>query len=156
MAPTMPDRECPRCWEPLEPEDREVFGPNVTVDICPECDGEFLDEGEIRRLTGDRDLHKLLTDYLGIDADSDLVCPDCGGLMDAEYLQLQDETVEVDVCLDCKGVWLDDGELAKLQDASADFGDIDDAKRAEIWDEKTAGPRRRGLLGRLLGGLRRR
>lgn len=156
MGGLMPDRECPRCWEPLEEATREVFGPDVTVDICPACSGEFLDEGEIKRLTGDRDLHKLLTEYLGRDAESELVCPDCGGLMDAEMLDLEDEAVEVDVCMACHGVWLDDGELAKLQETTVDFGDLDDEKLAEIWDAKTSSGRRKGLLGRLLGGLRRR
>lgn len=156
MGGPMLDRECPRCWEPLEEEEREVFGPNVTVDVCPSCDGEFLDEGEIKRLTGDRDLHTLLTDHLGVDADSDLVCPGCGDVMDAELLELEDETVEVDVCLGCRGIWLDDGELAKLEEATADFGELDDAKRAEIFDAETGGRRRKGLLGRLLSRLRRR
>lgn len=152
----MPERECPRCWEPLEEETRAVLGPDVTVDVCQECHGEFLDEGEILRLTGDRDLHKLLTDYLGVDADSDLVCPSCGDVMDAELLELEEQTVEVDVCLGCHGIWLDDGELAKLQDATVDFGDLDDATLAEAWDAETSGHRRKGLIGRLLGGLRKR
>lgn len=150
--------DCPRCFKPLAEETREPpgLGRSVTVDVCPECDGEFLDEGEIKRLTGDRDLHKLLTDHLGLDADSDLICPSCGGLMDAEFLELEDETVEVDVCLTCHGLWLDDGELATLQEATVDFGDLSDEKLAEIWDANQSQGRRKGLLGRLLGGLRRR
>lgn len=132
-----------------------MFGPDVTVDVCPLCEGEFLDKGEIQRLTGDRDLHKLLTEYLGVGADSELVCPNCGDVMDAEMLELEDQMVEVDACIGCHGIWLDDGELAKLQEASADFGDLDDEKLAEIWDAKTSPGRRKGLLGRLLGGLRR-
>lgn len=152
----MADRECPRCWRPLEEEERSVFGPDVTVDVCPSCHGTFLDEGEIKRLTGDRDLHKLLTNYLGVDDDGELVCPSCGGLMDAELLELEETSVEVDACLDCFGIWLDDGELAKLERTTADFGDLDDEKRAEIWDAQVAEGRRRGLLGRLLAGLRGR
>lgn len=152
----MATMECPRCWKPLDEQARDVFGPDVTVDACPACQGEFLDEGEIKRLTGDRDLHKLLTEYLGSDADSDLVCPGCGDVMDAEALTLESGTVEVDVCLGCRGVWLDDGELAKLEETGTDFGDLDDEKLAEIWDQRVAEKRRKGLLGRLLGGLRGR
>lgn len=153
----MSDRECPHCWEPLAEEQREVFGPDVTVDVCPECDGEFLDEGEIKRLTGDRDLHELLTEYLAREAESELVCPACGGLMDAEMIDVEDQEgeVEVDVCHDCHGIWLDDGELAKLQEAAVDVDELDDEKLAEMWDARTSGRRRKGLLGRLLGKLRR-
>lgn len=149
------DRECPHCWEPLVEEQRDVFGPDVTVDVCPECEGEFLDEGEIKRLTGDRDLHELLTEYLAKEAESELVCPNCGGLMDAELVPFEDGDVEVDACHECHGLWLDDGELAKLQRAEVDVDDLDDAKLAELWDRRTSGERRRGLLGRLLGKLRR-
>lgn len=151
------ERECPRCWVALEPEKRAVFGPDITVDVCPQCSGEYLDKGELKRLTGDRDLHALLTKHLGVDADSDLVCPSCGGIMDAEYLEVDKDTeVEVEVCLDCKGLWLDDGELAKLQDAETDFSKLSPEKQAEIFDAKVAESRRKKALGGLFGGLRKR
>lgn len=151
-------RECPRCWKPLQEERRSVFGPDVTVDLCPQCSGEFLDRGEIRKLTGDRDLHKLLTKHLGIDSDSQLLCPACGGLMDAEHLELESATVEVDVCLSCHGVWLDDGELGKIKESDVDHSDLSSEKVAEIFDAKVASDRQRAAnstLGRILRGLRR-
>src|SRR5439155_1266495 len=68
------------------------------------------DKEEIRKLTGDWSLNKLLTKYVGLDSDSQLVCPNCGGLMEIEDAG----NVRVDACLDCKGVWLDAGELERL------------------------------------------
>ena len=44
-------------------------------------------------------------------------CPKCG-------MQLQEETlneVAVDICPDCRGIWLDDGELAKLTEGQKGF-----------------------------------
>src|SRR5439155_669316 len=79
-------------------------------DVCPKCKGIFLDKEEIRKLTGDWSLNKLLTKYVGLDSDSQLVCPNCGGLMEIEDAG----NVRVDACLDCKGVWLDAGELERL------------------------------------------
>lgn len=150
---TMPDRECPRCWEPLQEETRDAVGPSVTVDVCPDCDGLFLDEGELLRVTGDVDLHRLLTEHLGADSDSDLVCPSCGGLVDAECLEVEDGEAEVDVCLDCHGVWLDPGELEALDASTADHGDLSEEKRAELHDAGASGGG--GLLRSILGSLRR-
>ena len=103
-------RECPRDWSPLRKEPRKTLLRTVAVDVCPKCRGIFLDEGEIKALTGSSYLHRLFTKYLGLDADSQLVCPNCGGLMDGEDAG----DVRVDVCLTCKGAWLDAGELERL------------------------------------------
>lgn len=103
-------RECPRDWTRLTKESRHTHHRTVEVDACPKCQGIFLDKNEIRKLTGDWSLNRLLTKYLGLDSDSQLVCPNCGGLMDMEDAG----NVRVDVCLDCNGVWLDAGELERL------------------------------------------
>lgn len=153
MPPTSLRRDCPRCHVPLHQERREAFFP-VTVDVCPKCDGEFLDKGELLRLTGNRPLHTFLTKYLGVDSDSSLVCPACGGIMDLEDAA----GIKVDVCLQCYGVWLDKGELDRLKDADPKaFKDLSPAKRAELFDAANAQKRERdAALRNLLGGLRRR
>ena len=150
-------RECPRCWVALVPEKRKVPGPDITVDVCPNCSGEYLDKGEIKKLTRNRDLHTLLTKHLGVDSDSELVCPGCGGVMDAEYLDADKETtIEVDVCLTCNGVWLDDGELAKLAKSETDFSKLSDEKLAELFDASEATRRQKAAMGGLFGMLRKR
>ncbi|MFO1535127.1 MAG: zf-TFIIB domain-containing protein [Thermoplasmatota archaeon] len=142
-------RECPVDWTPLQPRTSARGRVEVTVDSCPKCNGTFLDQGELGRLTGNRDLNTLLTKHLGIDSDSPYVCPRCGGLMDAE----QAGAVRVDVCLSCKGVWVDRGELEALQaDTSTDFGTLSPAKQAELHDEQRAKARdRKAFWGRLFG-----
>jgi len=98
---------------------------SVEADVCPKCNGIFLDKKEIRALTGSSSLHALLTKFLGLDSDSRLVCPNCGGLMDGEDAG----DVRVDVCLDCNGVWLDAGELNRL-------AEMDDAQFREFTPDK--------------------
>ena len=44
-----------------------------------------------------------------------MFCPACRG---AEMFVLEFERVEIDYCPDCKGVWLDSGELALVGDRS--------------------------------------
>lgn len=139
--------ECPRDRAPLVAKEHEVRGPNVVADHCPKCEGIFLDEDELAKLTGKRNVNQLITEYLGVDSGSQLVCPNCGGLMDDEHFQGQSEKVTIDVCLTCHGVWLDAGELeaiAKLDDKS--FDELTPEKRAEVFDQDMA--RARGMRGR--------
>jgi len=132
-------RECPRCWVPLKTRIDKVWGlVSVEVDECPKCDGIYLDDGELKKLTGNRSLAKWLTKYLGIDSDSGLICPRCGGMMDAE----RPEGIEVDVCLTCHGIWLDAGELealSQLEDSQFKRSALSNEKLAELFDEEKAG-----------------
>ncbi len=40
--------KCPKCAVEM----RSVALPNLTVEICPECRGIFLDDGELEKLGG--------------------------------------------------------------------------------------------------------
>ena len=121
------------------------------MDVCPTCQGIFLDKKEIRTLTGSSNLHELLTKYLGLDSDSALVCPNCGGLMDGEDAG----DVRVDVCLDCNGVWLDAGELNRLTTMNeAEFRDFTPEKIEEILKAKDIKHKeRRDAIRSLFRGL---
>jgi Zn-finger nucleic acid-binding protein len=106
--------DCPKCQVRMNSLDIEVKWRTVTVDACPKCNGLWLDKGELKEIIGDRKLTEYLTKDIGTKTESPLVCPRCGGLMDYQHA----EDVEVDVCLSCRGVWLDAGELAELEDVS--------------------------------------
>jgi Zn-finger nucleic acid-binding protein len=136
--------DCPKCQVRMREMDAQVPGRKVMLDACPECHGIWLDRGELRKIIGDRKLTDYLTKDIGTKTESPLVCPRCGGLMDYQHA----EDVEVDVCLDCRGVWLDAGELAELQDI-ADGGFEGDVyyKAAEKLEEMEA-DRSRTLLER--------
>lgn len=130
---------CPRDKTPLEEREHEIPGLNVFADHCPKCEGVFLDEDELKRLTGKRNVNQLITEYLGIDVGGDLVCPSCGGLMDDERFKGVEGEITIDVCTACHGVWLDKGELeaiAKLDDKS--FDKLSEEKRAEVFDQDMA------------------
>lgn len=149
-------RECPRCWVEMKKVKVRVIGRDVTIDNCPRCDGVFLDDGELKKITRNRSLHIFLTKYLGIDSDSKLLCPHCKGLMDTEDAG----GVEVDVCIKCHGVWLDAGELESLKEkGEEEFEEIPDYKIAELFDEKVAKARekeRNSFLRKMFGGIARR
>lgn len=97
-------------WTPLAKETRKPFRESVEVDMCPKCQGIFLDKKEVEPMTGSHRLHKVLSKYTGLDSDVQVLCPNCGGLMTA----MDAGGVRVDVCIDCFGVWFGAGELDKL------------------------------------------
>lgn len=110
----------------------EVAGPNVAIDFCPDCYGVWLDRDELKKLLGEKEVTDYLTKDIGTQAKSSLICPRCRNLMDIERA----EQVEVDVCLKCRGVWLDQGELEGLKEVpEGGFQADETAKAEEKWEE---------------------
>ena len=144
------DRECPRHFVPMQSE--VITGRRDTaVEVCPECEGIYLDRKEILRLTGNEPLFRLTTTDLGLDSDSKLLCPACGGIMDAEH----PGGIEIDVCMTCNGVWLDRGELDQLQKLShAEVAEYSPEKSAELERASHVKANRRAQQQRQLGFLR--
>lgn len=143
--------DCPRCWVETKREEVEILGPNIFIDICPKCNGIWLDPGELGKLLKDRKLTDYLTKNIGTQSKSQLVCPRCGGLMDIETA----EDIEVDVCLTCRGVWLDAGELEELRTKSKEGFRGDELEKAQEKYEEMAKRSRERSLSRFFGRLRR-
>ncbi len=94
---------------------------SVRIDRCPECAGSWYDVNELRLLK-DKEAHG---DYRWIDfglwkemdkfrADSQerYVCPSDGRPMTT--VRYGDSPVLVDICSECKGVWLDHNEYERI------------------------------------------
>lgn len=136
--------KCPKCQVMLNELDAGIPGKKLMVDACPDCHGIWLDRGELKKFIGDRKLANYLTKDIGTKTESPLVCPRCGGLMDYQHA----EDVEVDVCLDCRGVWLDAGELAELQGVADSGFEGDELYKAVEKVEEMEADRSRTLLER--------
>ncbi|MBK6512904.1 MAG: zf-TFIIB domain-containing protein [Polyangiaceae bacterium] len=112
---------------------REQHRVGIEIDRCPTCGGAFLDAGELeaverggkaaRRQPGaeaalemfqrSHQLAKRPDDAVEVNEEPPLDCPRCGETMfEREW---STTLVMVDVCLDCRGVWLDAGELESLE-----------------------------------------
>lgn len=127
--------ECPRCFTKTIRKEVKVFGPNIEIDICPKCNGIWLDSGELGKMIKDKKITDYLTKDIGTKTESKLVCPRCGGLMDIEKA----DDIEVDVCLTCRGVWLDEGELEDLKSKSKiGFKGDELEKYMEKWEDMFA------------------
>ena len=143
----MMKRDCPRCFDRLEKKSLKKGLWSVETDVCKLCNGLYLDRGELLKLTSNRPLHDITTKYLGVDSDSKLLCPGCGSIMDMESVG----GVEIDVCLQCNGVWLDSDELEQLKELdSDDIEKLSPEKLAELYDANMAVPTS-GILSWLFG-----
>jgi len=120
--------ECHRCWVEMDKKEIEIFGPNIVIDVCPKCKGIWLDKGELGKLLKDRKLTNYLTRHIGTKSRSPMVCLKCGMTMDIEKA----DDIEVDVCLTCEGVWLDQGELEALEAKSKEGFE---GNRLAKWEE---------------------
>ena len=140
-------RDCPRCFSELKSETLRKGIWNIEIDKCDSCLGVYLDKGELMTLTGNRPLHHLTTKHLGIDSGSELLCPSCGSVMDDEH----PGGVEIDVCLQCNGVWLDKKELDLLKELdSSILKTLSPEKMAELYDAEQSVPSG-GLFSWLFG-----
>ncbi|HXG21339.1 MAG TPA: zf-TFIIB domain-containing protein [Methylomirabilota bacterium] len=105
--------KCPKC----RTESFTAFSwREVTVDRCASCHGIWFDEQELPQLlsAGPRQLTPLLEGSENEDLNSKRGnCPRDGSPLVRMYSAIN-RSVVVDICLDCRGIWLDGGEFEKL------------------------------------------
>ena len=105
--------KCPKCeTETLG----EYFVENVAVDRCSTCDGIWFDAHELSQLLaedaqqiaslGRGSAHEQTDDKKGR-------CPRDESELLRVYSAI-DKSVVLDACAECRGIWLDGGEFAKL------------------------------------------
>jgi len=135
------DKECPHCAVRLK-ERPYVADSDLMIDFCPDCEGVWLDSGEIVALKGlahDPENRRLrlmravweLRQKAGI-ADP-MMCPKCSRPTLNELNT--GEGVSVDFCGDCKGVWFERGELGRMVELSKDIPNLEDSlQRAQDTD----------------------
>jgi Zn-finger nucleic acid-binding protein len=125
-------RNCPVCKTGL----RAIYVDNVTIDFCPGCRGSWFELDELQSVYERRDfLAELLLPALPhlardpvrcthcdnhpsrfekictqCNAPVEFLCPGCGKPLESTERQ----ALNIDCCHDCKGVWLDGGELTLL------------------------------------------
>ena len=109
-------RICPRCSTGLEPRSVTSDTFAITVDDCKDCDGLFLDRGELGRLAPDSAAVEELASQLSREPEDglhDIKCPHCTGQMHLTIIP--EPEVQLDICGGCNGIWFDQNELEALQ-----------------------------------------
>ena len=104
---------CPRCTYPVA----TVLTESVEVDHCSRCGGTFFDTGEAPRVFGEGARVETWRElWLAEEASPSLLrCPKDETRMLAHDVSLLDQSVLVDVCPHCFGMWLDREEGLQLR-----------------------------------------
>ena len=90
---------------------------SVEVDICPGCGGSWFEKSELASV--DKivepvafEIRKLPSVDQQLKA---LTCPACSSVIMNKAYHNRDNKVIMDYCPQCKGIWLDKGELDAIQ-----------------------------------------
>ena len=104
----------------------QIYESDIEVDVCPSCNGMWLDKGELEKIEEVREHDyteelKRMPDYVGRAYEmarqkgrAELCCPKCGDEMEKrEYCYCSQ--IIIDVCIHGHGIWLDNGEIRALE-----------------------------------------
>ena len=108
--------KCPRDETPLKTE--QYHG--IEVDLCSECEGRWLDSHELDELeatVASTEEERRATITFG-ERKSELKCPVCSRVMRA--FNYRAYNLELDMCEDGHGYWLDMGEEAHVREIVAE------------------------------------
>lgn len=113
-----PSLKCPVCRTALTPVRAGASG-RVLLDACPTCDGIWFDAGELDQLDGSPWANVEEADFRDASPDHDQpFCPRCRRLLQP-VSPLDDPALTIDRCKQCRGFWLDRGELERMQQLAA-------------------------------------
>ncbi len=101
---------CPKCRN-SSLEEVSVKSAGVRVDHCPRCKGVWFDAHELEAAL-DVAAKKLEIPSKARESES-LSCPRC--LSRLFHFQYPQTLVQVDMCKDCHGLWLDAGEFIEIK-----------------------------------------
>lgn len=109
---------CPRCNSNLSTTEIQ----NITIEMCPSCDGLWLDKFEITKILNcESDSIKSSEIAAALEKDKNInntenksiKCPACSSEM-TNTSYMFNNNINVDLCPKCFGIWLDDGELKEI------------------------------------------
>jgi Zn-finger nucleic acid-binding protein len=115
--------QCPKCDLPLKGIDYQ----GIHIETCPSCGGDWLDAGELGSIVRARNTRfdekeciaiAQATKITGVKLSTlnrHLTCPKCAGT--TQPVNYGDDTgLIIDKCAQCGGVWLERGEIEKIQE----------------------------------------
>jgi Zn-finger nucleic acid-binding protein len=91
------------------------------VDVCPQCAGVWFDAGELRQIMQSDPVALIDLEEQNVPiapmqhpADAALRCPQCDRVLD-RFHYTYSSPIELHRCDGCDGIWVEDGELKKME-----------------------------------------
>jgi membrane associated rhomboid family serine protease/Zn-finger nucleic acid-binding protein len=101
--------QCPKCRQPMSVYDHQ----GVALDLCARCHGLWFDAGELGKLE-DTPLETTALETSAAPGEGGVICPRCQAPLTASRVIGGGDLV-IDECGRCRGVFLDAGELRRIQ-----------------------------------------
>ena len=109
---------CPKCRNEIH----EMRIEGVDLDFCSSCKGIWFDKDEMAFMLELPDDMPQIEEVKKEARKTNFECPRCGNkLEEMKFIEARD--LLLDRCPKCKGIWLDKGELPKVEDIAATIGD---------------------------------
>ena len=138
------EKNCPVCKKKMVEKEYE----GVPIDICSACGGVWLDKDELYQIIEKREVKFSEEEKKDVEPEApmqgsridmipELNCPLCGAVM-RRFTYAGTSGVVIDRCPKGDGVWLDKGELEKIQiyiEKSEDLGEKNYAKYSRILNQ---------------------
>ena len=110
--------KCPRTGSQL----KKVKVGGITVDVSTECGGVFFDHLELSNFQNSGDIRgEALAKHIRqfnshlLNEKERIKCPKCIDIVMMRRYYSPLKVIEIDECPGCAGIWLDTGELEKIQ-----------------------------------------
>ena len=168
--------KCRFCGTDMRQENYE----GIEIDVCPICQGIWLGDGELQEIVKRRQekFNQSQIDQVNLECQStkipigqlkrEVICPKCGCRMNSVNYSYC-SGITIDKCPNNDGLWLDQGEIEKIQifsemwesrlrenkDKFADLANKLDQEEEEKDKKKfeAASPNRYGLVDTLIRGI---
>src|ERR1017187_3816457 len=116
--------KCPRCKSVLVKTEYD----GVTIEVCPDCKGEWLFTGELQKIVEHHDevfTPKEIASLSAVnkeiftpekDDHDELNCPACENVQMEHFNYGDTSGIILHKCTKCDGIWMDKGELNKIEE----------------------------------------
>lgn len=106
-------KKCPHCYSALH----SIRHNETELDICRRCGGAFFESGEEKEVLG---IPASPESWRGFSfthlvGQSQLKCPKDAKTLRSYEIQSGEKKVEIDLCEECGGMWVDSGESKRLR-----------------------------------------
>lgn len=110
--------KCPRTGSQL----KKIKVGGITVEVSEECGGIFFDNLELSKFNSSNEIrgealakHIRQFDSYLLNEKERIKCPKCTDIVMMRRYYSPLKVIEIDECPGCAGIWLDTGELEKIQ-----------------------------------------